>query len=138
MSLLRINRNPTRAQLNVFAVAWLVVFAALGLVLWSRGDRAGATVCLLAAMLLPAFGLIAPGALRAVYLTAALATWPIGWVLSHVILALVYYGVVAPIGLVMRALGRDPLERRFDRDASTYWTPRPEPTDDPERHFRQY
>jgi hypothetical protein len=37
----------------------------------------------------------------------------------------------------MRAAGRDPLARRFDRDAETYWVPREE-TPDPARYFRQF
>ena len=42
-----------------------------------------------------------------------------------------------PIGLAMRLVGRDPLRRRFDRQASTYWIKRPE-QDETGRYFRQF
>jgi len=49
--------------------------------------------------------------------------------LSHVVLAVVYHVVLAPIGLVRRLLGGDPLRRRFDRGADTCWIERGEPPD---------
>jgi hypothetical protein len=65
------------------------------------------------------------------------AAFPIGWVVSHVMLALIYYGVMTPIGLVMRLLGRDPLKRKLDRSADTYWEPR-EPIANSKRYFQQF
>jgi hypothetical protein len=63
--------------------------------------------------------------------------YPIGWVVTHVIMALIFYLVVTPIGVIMRLTGRDPMERAFDRGAKTYWKPR---RSDPSsaRYFRQY
>jgi hypothetical protein len=46
---------------------------------------------------------------------------PVGSVVSQVLLAVVYFVVVTPLALVMRASGRDPLERRLDPAAPTYW-----------------
>ena len=74
---------------------------------------------------------------RPIYLGWMYAVFPIGWVISHTVLALTYYLVLTPIGLLMRGLGRDPMERRFDRDGETYWTPH-EPSEDPARYFRQF
>jgi hypothetical protein len=59
-----------------------------------------------------------------VYLGLSYATYPIGFAVSHVILVLVYCVVLTPIGLTMRLFGYDPLARRFDAGAKTYWTPR--------------
>jgi ABC-type uncharacterized transport system permease subunit len=71
-------------------------------------------------------GLVSPGLLRIVYLGMIYATLPIGIVVSYVILAATYYLVVTPIGLVLRLCGYDPMQRRFDREAKTYWVPREE------------
>ena len=51
------------------------------------------------------------------------ASWPMGWVFSHVLLGVTYYLVITPIGLILRLLGKDPMRRRFDREAKTYWIP---------------
>jgi Saxitoxin biosynthesis operon protein SxtJ len=62
---------------------------------------------------------------------------PLAWSISTLILVVIYYGVITPIGLAMRALGRDPMHRKFDRDATTYWLPRKQP-DDEDRYLRQF
>ena len=72
----------------------------------------------------------------AFYRAWMLAAMPIGWVLSHALLAAVFYGVVLPVGLAMRLAGRDPMTRRLDRAAASYWVGR-ERVDGSERYFKQ-
>lgn len=85
-------------------------------------------------------GLVAmPASLR---LTSTLrAFWmdagaPIGWTVSVGLLALVYYLVITPIGLLRRLGGGDTLERRFE-DVASYWTGR-ELKHDRRREYRQF
>ena len=61
---------------------------------------------------------------------------PVAWTISTVLLAAVYCAILTPTGLVMRLVGRDPLHRRFDRSAASYWIAR-RPSADPARYFRQ-
>ena len=44
----------------------------------------------------------------------------LGWVNSRIILSVVYYLVVFPVGIVRRFAGSDPMHRSFDPNASTY------------------
>ena len=74
---------------------------------------------------------------RPLYLGWMYATLPIGWVVTHVMLGLIYYLMFTPIGLIMRLGGRDLMQRRFDREASSYWIEH-RPDDRPERYFRQF
>ena len=48
-------------------------------------------------------------------------------IVSPVVLAVLFYAVVTPTGLVMRLLGKDPLRLRFDRSAASYWIRRTPP-----------
>ena len=59
-------------------------------------------------------------------------------IVSPVVLALLFYGVVTPTGLIMRALGKDPLRLRFDRNAESYWIRRDPPGPDPESMKNQF
>lgn len=63
--------------------------------------------------------------------------FPIGWVLSHVLLSVVFYLVVFPIGILVRLFRYDALRRRFDPDAKSYWIKRDTNTD-PKKYFRQF
>lgn len=51
----------------------------------------------------------------------------LGRVVSPVVMAVVYYAVVVPIGLIMRARGKDPLRLRREPQATTYWIGREPP-----------
>ena len=137
MALVRIDHHPSPRQLRVFAAAWLVFFAVLGAWAWRRGSTGTAFSLLAAAVMVPAMGLLWAELLRWVYVGMSYLAFPIGFVLSHVILAIVYYLVFTPIGLVMRLCGYDPMQRRFDPQARSYWSPR-ETAPEPGRYFRQF
>ena len=53
-------------------------------------------------------------------------------IVSPIVLGVMYYAVVTPYGLVMRFAGRDPMHRRFDPAAPTYWIARQPPGPAPE------
>ena len=57
---------------------------------------------------------------------------------SVAVLAIIYVVVITPTGLYRRLSGKDPLQRAFDRAASTYWTDREEPSPRAETLPRQY
>ena len=59
------------------------------------------------------------------------------WTLSHVALAATYYLVLTPIGLLLRLVHGNPLDRAPDRSAASYWTAR-RPLRDVRRYFRQF
>ena len=56
-------------------------------------------------------------------------------VTSPVILALVFYLAVVPTGLLMRAVGHDPLRRKRHPEAASYWLPRPSAESSMSRQF---
>ena len=63
--------------------------------------------------------------------------FPIGFVLSYLIMGTLYFLVIGPIALLFRALGRDSMRRAYDPQASTYWSP-VERRRDKESYFHQY
>ncbi len=148
MSLIDMNFKPDRATLRQFGWISLVAFGALGALTWFKHRflfwalepqtaHTAAYVLWAVAALSAVLAVVAPSALRGLYVALMLIALPIGFVLSHVIMAVIFYGVFTPVGLVMRLFGRDPMHRRLDPGASTYWIPR-EPVTDSKRYFRQF
>lgn len=45
-------------------------------------------------------------------------------IVSPIALGIVFYGVVVPTGLLLRALGKDPLRLRLDSSVESYWIKR--------------
>ena len=138
MALVEINWRPSAKELRVFAIL-LVIFA--GVVAWVLASRLDAHVLglsvLAVAVGLTGLGLAVPRLIWPVYVVWMAAALPIGWVVSHVVMAAVFYLVITAIGLIMRGCGRDPMQRRFDPSAHTYWKPRPE-ENETARYFRQF
>ena len=138
MAVLEIGREPSRRELNLFGLVLLVVAGLVGAILFWRFDAPSAARVIwilggVVALLHYAF----PFLRRPLYFGWMYATYPIGWVISHTVLAAIFYLVMTPIGVVLRAVGWDPLQRRIDRDAATYWT-RDNPHREMEGYFRQY
>jgi hypothetical protein len=59
-------------------------------------------------------------------------------VVNPIVLALMYVTTIVPIGLIMRACGRDPLRLKLDPSASTYWVERDPPGPAPETMIHQF
>ena len=48
----------------------------------------------------------------------------LGWINTRIILGVVFYVVVTPIGAVRRLLGKDPMGKKLDSNAQSYRVPR--------------
>jgi hypothetical protein len=148
MALLEINWKPQRQQLRTFGLVGCAAFLFLGTWAWYRHRVLGmhlapsnavalAWVLWIVGVACGVLALVAPPLLRPLYVALTAITLPIGFVVSHVIMGILYFGVFTPVGLLFRLMGRDPLNRRLEPAASSYWLPREQVTD-VERYFRQY
>jgi hypothetical protein len=137
MAMISINWNPSKRELRQFAGLCLLFFG--GMAAWTYA-RHGAgpwptTMAVLAALLgLP--GLAFPALLKPIYVGWMVAAFPIGWTVSHVLLGIIFYGFVTPIGLLLRIVGNDPMNRKFEREAKSYWIKHE--TAESARYFRMY
>lgn len=71
-------------------------------------------------VVLGGMGLLAPQRLEPVYRLWMRLGLGIGAVVSRIILGIVFFCVVTPLGLLMRATGKDPMRRQFDPAAASY------------------
>jgi hypothetical protein len=131
-----IPRNPPTSTLRGFAGIWLVWFIGLGAAAWLvREDRTAALILGLIALAVGPIGLVSPRLIRPVFVGAMVVTFPIGWVVSHLLLGAVFYCLFAPLGLLFRLIGRDALGLRRTT-VDSYWRPKPA-AKDLRSYFRQ-
>lgn len=138
MAIIEINKNPSKRELNWFGLLFLLFFGIVGGIVWfnTKSLRAPAIIWSTAAVIVIVY-YAAPQVRRPLYLVWMYAALPLGWIMSHLVLAAIFYGVITPIGLLMRLLGKDPMQRKIDRTATTYWTEH-HPGGDAARYFRQF
>jgi len=59
-------------------------------------------------------------------------------VVSPLVLAAMYFGIITPVGMIQRLAGRDQLRRHIDRGAESYWIRREPPGPPPESLRNQF
>lgn len=139
MTMLEINRHPTKRQLRQFGWVWLGFLTFFGFMAFSvRDDLDLARLLWSAGVLVPLIGWFVPTFMRVIFVGMSYLAWPVGFIVSHVVLAAVYYLVLTPIGLAARIVGYDPMRRHFDRRAGSYWIERPRRSAGSHRYFRQF
>lgn len=129
---------PTEPKdLRKFAITMTVVLGLLSALTWYHGSGSfpyllGLTVAFLG------FGFMKPMLLRPVYLGWMALAFVLGFVMTRVILSLMFYTVFSIGGLIIKILGKDMLDERYDPDADTYWKPYDKPQDPKMRMERQF
>jgi hypothetical protein len=131
-------KPPPEKMLRQFAGLFLVVFLGLaGWRVWRQGQADQWAVALaVLAVLVGVVGLVRPSAVRWVYTGWMIVAFPIGWTVSRVALAIVFYAVITPVALFFRVTGRDELRLRRGQGHASYWKPKPGP-EDVREYFRQ-
>lgn len=135
MPLVQLNKEPTTRQLKQFGlisllalpgVAWLWTQNAT-LVLWCTGI--GGILAMIA--------FAAPKLLKPLFVLLTILAFPIGLVVSELVLIVVYCTALVPIGVLMRMIGKDVLNRRIDDQVTTYWV-KCRRSGDVRRYYRQF
>jgi hypothetical protein len=130
--------KPTNRVLRQFAAAWLVFLLAWAAQQWlARGHQRTALILGALAVIVGGLGLLLPATIRWIYVGCMILAFPVGWAVSLVMLAVMFYCVITPVALFFRLRGRDLLHRAPPRDAASFWTPKTLPLD-VRRYFRQY
>ena len=116
--------KPQRSDYRKFGVSIGCVFLLItGLLIWSEHHTAAWVTGSLGGFLILA-GLVLPGALALPYRPWMAFAHGLGWFNTRLLLTLFYYLVLSPMGLLMRILGKRPLDMKWDPEAESYWIPR--------------
>ena len=139
MALIALKTDPSRRDLFLFGCVWAPLFCGvLGVASWDAGDGNSIAYTLwVVGAILALMGALRPRWIRPLFISAIYLTAPLGWLVTHAILAFLFYAVVTPIGLALRLIGRDPLKRRFEPQSETYWVAADRDRD-VEGYFRQF
>jgi hypothetical protein len=114
-----------------FASLCIVIFGGLFALAWYRNagpPRPAAWIVLLLVLVASAPGLFNPGWTRPVFLLLTAMTRPIGHITGKLMLAVIYYGFMTPLALLLKLTGYRPMGHAKPA-ASSYWSPVSEPND---------
>jgi len=82
--------------------------------------------------------LTVPILIKPIYRVALFIAHILGWINTRIILGLIYYLMFTPMSLIMKIIGRDPLHRKVDKQAASYWNIRERTPKVKEQYLRQF
>ena len=137
MAIIEYRTTPTPSEKKWFGLMGGVFFCVLAGLFVLRGHPEWSRNMLFTGAGFTAVYYVVPPLKRWIFALWMTLAYPIGWTISHVLLGILYYLVMTPIGLVLRLTGRDSMHRRLDKSAATYWTPH-QPAKNKARYFQQF
>ena len=122
MSVLNIQvENPGTAELRKFGlVTGAIVSALFGLLVPWIFDYSWPLWPWIVAGISALWGLVHPDSLFVIYRYWLKFGHVAGWINTRIILAIMFYLVFFPAGILMRLLGKDPMARKLDSTADSY------------------
>lgn len=116
----RATQQPTPKELRQFGFIVGGVFLVIGA--WPvvfRGDSPRLWALILGGLLI-VLGVIIPQRLKQVHAGWMKIGHVLGSINTRIILGIIYYLLITPMGLVMRLMGKDSMHRAFAQDTDTY------------------
>ena len=129
---------PDNRMLRQFAALWIAFFAAVAVAQEFYHHRHVLALVLgILAATVGLIGLLWPRVIKPIFVGWMVLVFPIGWIISQTILAIVFYLIFSPIASLFRIIGRDALALKPRRNLASYWILKPKPKDKSE-YLRQF
>lgn len=117
----KLDRSPR--ALRRFGLMVGSVILLLGCFLLWRQRAAGWPLISIGTVLVLAGGMV-PSILKWVYAPWMIGALALGWIVTRILLTLVFFLVVTPVGLLQRLFGKRVIEVDFKADVASYWQAR--------------
>ena len=109
-----------KKELRQFGITMGIVLGLLGwLLLWR--EKGYYPYFLMLSVVFLFFGLVLPSLLKPIYKIWMTLALLLGWFMTRVILSVLFFVIVTPIGLLARLGGKDFLDLKFNRNVNSYW-----------------
>lgn len=133
-----VTTEPSLPQLRQFAIilAVLMVGWAIRHVLLTDDVVMAVDVGVIA-IVIAMVGWVRPQLYRLIFMSWMIAVFPIAWMVSTLILGVLFFGFIMPVSLWFRVVGRDFLGRRPDDVSESYWIKKP-PSEPSTGYLRQF
>ena len=133
-------KDPTKKQLRQFGLMVGIILILIGSYWMFYRDifETARVVLLVIGGFLFLSGLIAPTKLKPTYAVWMKLAHVLAYVNTRIIISLIFFLVITPIGIIIRLIKADLLHEKFQPDAPSYWTDTEEPPSVKEHCERQF
>ena len=107
-----------------------------GILLWRGHPYWTYRLWIIGGVVFLAPALLFPTGLRPIFVVWTAIAERLNWIVSRLVLVLIFYILFTIISLIQKIIRRDPLDRQFPGNASTYWIDRSQEETNP-KHFER-
>ena len=126
-----------KKELRQFGIIIGIACGLLGVLLWWRGKTYYSYSFIIAAAFF-FLGFTLPAALKPFHKVWMTISILMGWLMTRVILIILFYGILTPIGLIGRLCGKDFLDIKLNKKAPSYWVLRGKQEHDKKSYEQQF
>lgn len=112
--------GSSKKELKSFGITMAAAFLLLAGLVFLRG-KSSYVYFVWVSLLFLALGYIYPEVLRPVHKLWMTFSILLGWLMTRVILFIVFFFVVTPIGILMRLFDRNFMSLKIENDKQSYW-----------------
>ena len=129
--------NLSKDSLKKFGITMSAAFAIIALVINLKHRHDPLPVAVVSAVFL-LLGLAIPASLKWAYIVWMKFALVLGWVNTRIILCILFYLFFTPIGIGIKILRIDLLDKRVQKDKDSYWKPKEKTPFNPLNYERQF
>ena len=108
-----------------FGIGISIILSIMAVIQWYIDSELYLYIILTAVIILLS-GLIVPIILRPLFILFSYLGFILGWIMTRIILIILFYLIFTPIGLLMRLFGKKLLDTSFDKKKESFWINRQE------------
>ena len=117
------NIKSKKNDIRNFGLIIGAVLIAIVMLLFCK-EKQSYDILMIVGVILCVTSLILPVILKPFYFAWMTFAVILGWIMTRVILSLVFYGIITPIGLFSRLVGKEFLNLKLNKTENTYWNHR--------------
>jgi len=136
MPSIRIEKPKTLSELRSFGLTMALILGGISIYSLFNQSQLG-LLWIAITVFFGTLGLLAPAALRPIEKGWIKLGELMGMVVTPIVMGVMFFGIITPIGLLMRAIGKDLLDQKIDKGVTTHWK-KTEPITDKSRYFTPY
>ena len=131
------NIKSKKSDISKFGITiGIILMIIAGLLFWK--EKESSQIFFTVGTILFVLGILVPAVLKPIYWIWIIFATILGWIMTRVILSLLFYIIITPIGLISRFFGKQFLELRWEKSKESYWNFRTNEHLQKENYLKQF
>ena len=130
--------NLDKKQIRTFGLGLAVILTVFALWNYYKGHMTTSVILLTLGTTSASSAILFQPVIKPVYIVFMKISHVLGWINTRILLGLIFYVVITPIGFVIKIFGKDLLDRKIEPDKQSYWIKREKVHTEKSRYEKQF